>query len=71
LYICEILVGKEEIGFKGIYPLIEEFMEEQAYPKDKVAQVRIFLAFLLERAKGEVKTGARFIRDFVLEHPEY
>ena len=31
----------------------------------------MFLSFLLERAKGEVKTGAKFIRDFVLNHPAY
>ncbi len=26
LYVHEILAGKEDIGFKGIYPLIEELM---------------------------------------------
>lgn len=26
---------------------------------------------MLERSKGEVKTGARFIRDFVLNHVDY
>lgn len=25
----------------------------------------------MARAKGEVKTGARLIRDFVMAHPEY
>lgn len=28
LYVSEILAGKSEIGFKGIYPLIEEFMAQ-------------------------------------------
>ncbi len=46
-------------------------MDQRRYPKDQVAQVRTFLTFLLDRAKGRVKTGARFIRDFVLNHPEY
>lgn len=31
----------------------------------------MFLEFLLARARGEIKTGARFIRDFVLQHPDY
>jgi len=31
----------------------------------------MYLTFLLERAKGEIKTGARFIRDFVLNHKDY
>jgi glutamate--cysteine ligase catalytic subunit len=34
LYVHEILSGKPEIGFKGIYPLIEEFMAEKGYTKD-------------------------------------
>lgn len=29
------------------------------------------LGFLLARAKGEVKTGARLQRDFITSHPEY
>ena len=34
LYIWEILQGKPEIKFKGIYPLIEEFMNDRKYPQD-------------------------------------
>jgi glutamate--cysteine ligase catalytic subunit len=71
LYVHEILTGKPEIGFKGIYPLIEEFMADKGYKKDEVCQVRTYMQFLLERATGEVKTGARYIRDFVFNHPEY
>ncbi len=71
LYLWEILEGKPEIKFKGIYPLIEEFMADRKYAKDVVEQVRTFLRFLLLRAKGEIKTCARIIRDFVLSHPEY
>jgi hypothetical protein len=32
LYIWEILEGKPDIKFKGIYPLIEEFMKDRKYP---------------------------------------
>jgi len=69
LCIWEILEGKP--GFKGIYPLIEEFMEDARYSKEQVAEVRKYLSFLLDRAKGRVPTGARFIRDFVAKHPAY
>lgn len=71
LYVHEILAGKEEIGFKGIYPLIEELMAVKCYNKEDVEQVRMNLTFLMERAVGKVQTDARFIRDFVLNHPEY
>ena len=71
LYIWEILQGKPEIKFKGIYPLIEEFMHDRKYPQDQVEQVRFYTTFLLARAKGEVKTGALMIREFVMAHPDY
>ena len=34
MYLYEILEGKPEIGFKGIYPLIEEYMGDMHYSKD-------------------------------------
>jgi hypothetical protein len=34
-------------------------------------RVRSFFDFLLARAKDEVKTGAKLIRDFVLSYPYY
>lgn len=36
LYVHEILEGKSNIGFKGIYPLIEEYMQEKHYTKEQV-----------------------------------
>ena len=71
LYIHEILAGKESINFKGIYPLIEEFMQDKNYNKEQVGEIRTFMNFLMERAKGEIITGARYMRDFVLNHPAY
>ena len=64
-------MGKPEIKYKGIYPLIEEYLKDQQYGENVVNQIRVYLNFLLRRAKGEIKTGARIIRDFVMSHPEY
>lgn len=36
LYIHEILAGKPEIKFKGVYPLIREYMESKQYDKEIV-----------------------------------
>lgn len=36
LYLYEILEGKPEINFKGIYPLIEEYLDDRKYEKDVV-----------------------------------
>lgn len=71
LYIWEILQGKPEINFKGIYPLIEEFMILKKYEQSTIKQVRVYMTFLLARAKGQLKTCARLMRDFVVNHPEY
>jgi glutamate--cysteine ligase catalytic subunit len=71
LYLHEILEGKPELGVKGLLPLFEEFMALQKYNNEHVEQVRTFTNFLLARSKGEVPTGARFIRDFVLNHSAY
>lgn len=71
LYIHEILAGKQSIGYKGILPLIEEFMQDKKYNKEQVGQIRMFLSFVLERSKGEIITGAKYMRDFVLNHPAY
>ena len=46
-------------------------MALKAYNKEQVSQVRMYLTFLIERARGEVQTGAKFIRDFVLNHKDY
>ena len=69
LYIHEILEGKGK--FPGMWTLIRKFMDIQNYSPDHKNQVEQILDFLLARAKGEVPTGARFIREYVLKHPLY
>jgi glutamate--cysteine ligase catalytic subunit len=31
----------------------------------------MFMSFLVERSKREIITGAKYMRDFVLNHPAY
>ena len=50
---------------------MEEFMALKGFDKGKVAEIRNYLAFLSDRAKGEVPTGAKFIRDLVTSHTGY
>jgi len=51
--------------------LIRKFMEIKDYSADHVEQIEVILDFLVARAKGEVPTGAKFIREYVLNHPLY
>lgn len=70
MYIYEILEGKSDIGFKGIYPLIYDYLRG-TYPKDQIEKVNVYLDFFLGRAKGQHETGARYIRKLVEQHPDY
>jgi glutamate--cysteine ligase catalytic subunit len=67
----EIFKGKSEVGYYGLFPLFDEFMKVKNFPMDKQMEIKIYLDFLMARAKGEVKTDARFIREFVMNHPKY
>ena len=49
----------------------QQFMELNQWPEDKKNETLIYLKFLAMRARGDVPTGARFIRDFVMSHPDY
>ena len=69
LYIHELLAGKP--NFKGLYPLINEYMEDRQYDAEVQEQIRYYLDFIMARAMGEVRTGAGFIREFVSKHPKY
>ena len=71
MYLYEILEGKESIGYKGIYPLIYEYLTSCNYTKDQVEKVNQYLDFVLGRAKGQHETGAAYQRRLVLSHPDY
>lgn len=64
-YVHEILSGKEGTDFVGLFPIIKKFMEIKKFDKKSVDHVTHILDFLNARAKGDVPTGARFIRDLV------
>jgi len=46
-------------------------MADRKYGQVAIERTRVYLNFLLARARGQVKTGARVIRDFVMSHPAY
>jgi glutamate--cysteine ligase catalytic subunit len=46
-------------------------MDIKEWSQNQKDETNKYLEFLRKRARGEIPTGARFIRDFVLNHPEY
>eukprot|EP00826_Nyctotherus_ovalis_P050278 TRINITY_DN6146_c0_g4_i3.p1 TRINITY_DN6146_c0_g4~~TRINITY_DN6146_c0_g4_i3.p1 ORF type:complete len:141 (-),score=48.63 TRINITY_DN6146_c0_g4_i3:14-436(-) len=69
--IAEIFEGKPDIEYKGIFPLLKELIDESEGTLEEKEQVNDYLNFLLQRAKGTYRTGAKYIRDFVRSHPSY
>ena len=46
-------------------------MDVKQWPAEKKAETFNYLSFLSDRARGNVLTGARFIRNFVQKHAAY
>lgn len=69
LFIHEIFIGKGK--FPGMMALVRKFMEVQKYSQANVDQVEVIIDFLVARAKGEVPTGAKYIREYVHNHCHY
>jgi len=46
-------------------------MELKQWSAENKNITNIYLEFLRKRSRGLVPTGAKFIRDFVLNHPAY
>lgn len=55
----------------GIISLCQQYMALKKWSADKITETMQYLTFLAKRARGEIPTGARFLRDFVLNHPDY
>ena len=69
--IREILEGKEDVGYKGVIPLLREYMEFKGYNTKAKEKIDRYLEILVLRGRGIYKTNARFLRDRVLDHPLY
>eukprot|EP00924_Labyrinthula_sp_SR-Ha-C_P010590 snap_masked-scaffold_61-processed-gene-0.52-mRNA-1 protein AED:0.02 eAED:0.03 QI:0/0/0/1/1/1/2/0/669 len=67
--ILDILGGKGE--FPGLFPLIYAYLDIIDADEKTVETLEKYLNFLLDRARGKIKTTARFIRDFVEGHEQY
>jgi glutamate--cysteine ligase catalytic subunit len=69
--ILDLLEGNQEIGNTGLVELFHEYMKINKFSDEDKKFYNTMISFLVKRARGEIKTGARYMRDFVLNHPEY
>lgn len=69
LNIHEIMCGKGD--FIGVIAIIRKFIQMQEYSQEHIDQFENILEFVCARCKGEVPTGAKFIRQYIAQHPLY
>jgi glutamate--cysteine ligase catalytic subunit len=72
LTVAEIINGQtSKDGFVGLIPLIKRYLATKLTAPDVVEQLEVYLSFIADRASGKLQTGAKWQRDFVLNHPKY
>ncbi|KRX08916.1 hypothetical protein PPERSA_09020 [Pseudocohnilembus persalinus] len=76
LSIFEIFFGKKESNFSGIYGIYKDCIGQWSkYKSCKsfccMKHVESVFEYIKKKCTGEVKTLAKFQRDFVLQHPDY
>lgn len=68
--INEIINGKEN-QFPGIVPLLRQYLNSIEIDATTHCTVLKYLRLIADRASGKLLTTAQWIRNFVLNHPNY
>ncbi|XP_005188300.1 glutamate--cysteine ligase [Musca domestica] len=68
--IGDIINGKSNTC-PGLIPLIFSYLETMDVDSNTYGTIEKYLTYLQKRASGEILTGAQWIREQVLKHPEY
>uniref|UniRef100_A0A2R5LLU7 Glutamate--cysteine ligase n=1 Tax=Ornithodoros turicata TaxID=34597 RepID=A0A2R5LLU7_9ACAR len=68
--INEIINGKEG-EFPGLIPMIRTFVSSMDVDVDTQCTIQQYLNLIQKRASGELMTTARWIRSFIMSHPDY
>ena len=67
----ELFNGSTSHNFKGIIPVIKEYMSSIDTDDDVTAKIMPYLDLISKRASGELPTTAKWIRNFVTNHADY
>ncbi|XP_036318895.1 glutamate--cysteine ligase [Rhagoletis pomonella] len=70
LTVGEIFNGKAD-SFPGLVPLIRSYLQSMEVDTDTHCTIEQYLRFIEKRASGELVTTATWIREKVLNHPDY
>ncbi|XP_029451573.1 glutamate--cysteine ligase catalytic subunit [Rhinatrema bivittatum] len=65
-----IINGKEGI-FPGLIPILNSYLESMEVDVDTRCTILKYLKLIKKRASGELMTIARWMREFIANHPDY
>ncbi|KAM9315998.1 glutamate--cysteine ligase catalytic subunit isoform 2-T2 [Gastrophryne carolinensis] len=65
-----IINGKEGV-FPGLLPILNSYLENMEVDVDTRCTILNYLKLIKKRASGELMTVARWMREFVSNHPDY
>lgn len=68
LSIDEIFNGAPAVGFEGLVAVVRQFCAEEGIVSSRIDA---FIDLISLRAAGKLPTVAQFMREFVLNHPDY
>uniref|UniRef100_A0A8B9FXM8 Glutamate--cysteine ligase n=1 Tax=Amazona collaria TaxID=241587 RepID=A0A8B9FXM8_9PSIT len=65
-----IINGKEGV-FPGLIPILNSYLENMEVDVDTRCTILNYLKLIKKRASGELMTVARWMREFITQHPDY
>ncbi|XP_071597825.1 glutamate--cysteine ligase catalytic subunit isoform X1 [Heliangelus exortis] len=65
-----IINGKEGV-FPGLIPVLNSYLENMEVDVDTRCTILNYLKLIKKRASGELMTVARWMREFIAQHPDY
>ncbi|XP_032505128.1 glutamate--cysteine ligase catalytic subunit isoform X2 [Phocoena sinus] len=65
-----IINGKEGM-FPGLIPILNSYLENMEVDVDTRCSILNYLKLIKKRASGELMTVARWMREFIANHPDY
>ncbi|OLY83270.1 Glutamate-cysteine ligase catalytic subunit [Smittium mucronatum] len=70
--INEIMNGQVSSGgFPGLLPIIRTYLDSSNIDIVTMCKLNKYLELIKLRSTGDLKTNARYFRDFVMNHPDY
>ncbi|KAI9293221.1 GCS-domain-containing protein [Neoconidiobolus thromboides FSU 785] len=58
-------------NIEGLIPLVQRYLKEEDIEMSLNTKLQSYINFISDRSKGKLMSGANFLRQMVLNHPDY